>query len=69
MHLELKREHKEDKMKVGESKVYYQVISKILSSLEGGYTSEGSEKETVGTSKVYYLRCIRAMDRAVSRQR
>ena len=38
MHLELRREHKEDYMKVGEIEVGF------LCSLEGIFTSEGSEK-------------------------
>lgn len=43
-------------MEVGKSKVYYQVVNKIICSVEGGYTFEGSEKENyVGISMVISL--------------
>lgn len=51
IHLELRREYKEDYLKVGESKVGkslldYRIVNKILCcSLEDDYFSEGSEKE------------------------
>lgn len=46
VHLELRRESKEDYMKVGESKVGldYRIVQKILYSLECAYASEGSKK-------------------------
>ena len=40
MHLKLRREHKEDYMKVKESKVkigLYRIVNKIMCSLDGGY--------------------------------
>lgn len=57
MHLELRREHREDEMEMGKSKVYYRVVNKIMCSVvEGGYTFEGSEKENyVGISMVISL--------------
>lgn len=51
IHLELRRELKEDYMKVRESKagkfllLDYTIVNKIIYSIEGGYASKGSQKE------------------------
>lgn len=45
MHLELRRELKEDYMRVGESKVgfKYRIANKIICSLESGHALEGGD--------------------------
>lgn len=46
LHLELRREHKKDYMKMEKAKwgLDYRTINKIMCSLESGCTSKGSEK-------------------------
>lgn len=46
LHLELRREHKKDYMKMEKAKwgLDYRTVNKIMCSLESGCTSKGSEK-------------------------